>query len=227
MAQNFDALVAEYPSWWIDFLGEHNHIGGAEATKWLLQRSNLVAGRTMLDAGAFVGAAARMVADRSAATAFASDVNADFLRTGAMMPGGGAVRWLAASTHRLPFPDRTFDSVWCLDAYIAPRELTRVAAAGSTLCLCCELPNDSRGGVEAFLDEWSELGWSLSAHKQMSLDALQTWRNAEAQMVAKRSHYEKRYGPRAYLGQLDLLAGLVQSYERGEMGHGLLVLTRP
>lgn len=226
MQPAFDALIEEYPAWWIDFLGEHNHVGGLDSTRWLQQRAGLHEGMRMLDAGAFVGAAARHIAAETGLSAVATDLNPDFLLTGRTMPGGERVQWLAASTHRLPFADDAFDSVWCLDSYLAPRELTRVAKPGATLCLCCEVPADGRGGFEAFADEWAELGWELAAHKNVSLDALQSWRRAEAQMVARRSHHEQRYGKRAYIAQLDLLAGLVRDYERSEQGHGLFVLRR-
>ncbi len=223
----FDALVEEYPAWWIDFLGEHNHVGGVEATKWLLERSGLAAGKRMLDAGAFVGAAARMAADQTGCRAYATDLGSDFLLAGRELADGAGVDWVLASTHRLPFADGTFDSTWCMDSYIAPKELSRVSKKwGATICICGELPVDNRGGLESFVDEWAEFGWTLSAHKALTLEALQVWRNAEAAMVAKRTYYEERYGKRAYLSQLDQMAHLVQSYERGEAGHGLMVFSR-
>ena len=104
--------------------------------------------------------------------------------------------------------------------------MSRVAARKATICLCCETPVDSRGGLESFIDEWREYGWDLAAHRSMSMDALQAWRHAEAEMVAKRRLYEDRYGKRPYLGQLDLMGHLVQAYERGVIGHSLLVFTR-
>ncbi|MEO9255323.1 MAG: methyltransferase domain-containing protein [Tepidiformaceae bacterium] len=225
MPDALEELAEEYASWWIDFLGEHNHIGGEEATRWLLERARLAPGDRMLDAGAFVGASARTAAG-TGAVAVATDMNADFLAAGRKMPGGEAVRWVVGTTQKLPFTDGAFTSVWCLDSYIAPRELSRVAAVRSTLCLCCEVPADGRGGVEAFIDEWSEYGWQLSAHRQMNSEATQTWRRAEAELVRKRPHFEERYGTRPYLGQLDMLANMVQGYERGAQGHGLFVFTR-
>ncbi len=225
MTTPFDALVEEYASWWIDFLGEHSHIGGAEATRWLLQRADLKPGARMLDAGAFIGASARMAA-AAGAVPVATDLNIDFLTAGRGMPGGESVEWALASTNRLPFADGAFDSVWCLDSYLAPRELSRVAGPRATLCLCCEVPTDGRGGVEAFVDEWESYGWRLGAHRAMSIEATQTWRRAEADLVRKRNIYEPRYGKRPYLAQLDLVGNLVASYERGEQGHGLFVFAR-
>ena len=227
MTSPLEALIAEYPAWWIDFLGEHNHVGGIEATTWLLERAGLQPGSRMLDCGAFVGAAARMAAGKCGADAVAIDINADFLRAGRAMDGGERVAWATANARRLPFRDASFASVWCLDSDIAPRELSRVAAAsGATLCLCCEVPVDSRGGVEAFIDEWSEFGWTLSAHKQLSSDATQLWRKVEAELVRRRPHFEGRYSTRGYLAQLDLMAAMVRSYEIGEQGHGLFVFAR-
>jgi SAM-dependent methyltransferase len=226
MPDALEQLAEEYASWWIDFLGEHNHIGGDEATRWLLDRAQLRAGDLMLDAGAFVGASARMAAERTGARAVATDLNADFLAAGRELPGGDAVRWAVANTQRLPFRDGVFESVWCLDSYMAPRELSRVAASRATLCLCCEVPADGRGGLEAFIDEWAEFGWNLGGHRQMNSEATQTWRRAEADLVRKRPHFEERYGKRPYLGQLDMLANMVQAYERGAIGHGLFVFTR-
>lgn len=222
----FDELVAEYPVWWIDALGEHNHIGGAQATKWLLQRARLSPGARMLDAGAFVGAAARMAARETGARPVATDLNRDFLAAGRSMPGGALVEWVTAANERLPFRDRSFASVWCLDSALAPRELTRVAAAGATLCLCCEVPVDGRGGLEAFLEEWEALGWRLVAHKPLSLEATEAWRRAENLLVRNRPRYEERYGKRGYLYALDTLADLVRAYEYGERGHGLFVFEK-
>lgn len=220
-------LADEYAAWWIDLLGEHNHIGGAEATRWLLERAELAPGRRMLDAGAFVGAAARTAATRTGCRAVATDLNADFLQAGRDLPGGEQVRWVAADSGRLPFRDGVFESVWAMDTYIAPRELSRVAApAGATLCLCCEVPVDGRGGVEAFIEEWGEFGWSLGGHKEMSNEATVTWRTAEAEMVRRRPYFEARYGTRPYLRQLDMLMNMVLSYERHEQGHGLFVFRR-
>jgi hypothetical protein len=221
-----ESLAADYAAWWIDFLGEHNHIGGEDATRWLLERACLGPGDLMLDAGAFVGASARAAVAATGCRAVATDANPEFLATGRSMPRGDAVHWAGAATQRLPFRDGAFASVWCLDSYIAVRELSRVAGPRATLCLCCETPVDSRGGVEAFIDEWAEYGWSLAAHRQMSSEATQTWRRAEADLVRKRPVYEERYGKRGYLAQLDLLANMVYAYERGEMGHGLFVLSR-
>lgn len=226
MSDVFDALVAEYPAWWIDFLGEHNHVGGAATTRWLLERSGLRPGSRMLDCGAFVGASARLAVTETGAAAVATDLNADFLAAGRAMPGGEGVAWVTATTAKLPFRDRTFASVWSVDSSIAPREMTRVAASSATVCLCCEVPADGRGGVEAFIEEWTSLGWEMRSHRSLSLDALQAWRNAEAAMVAHRAKYEARYGKRGYLAQLDLLAMLVESYERGAAGHGLFIFGR-
>ncbi len=220
-------LADEYQAWWIDLLGEHNHIGAEEATRWLLSRAELKAGALMLDAGAFVGAAARLAAKETGCTPIATDLNLDFLAAGRELEGGQAVRWVTADSRHLPFRAGTFQSVWAMDTYISVREMSRVAAkSGSTLCLDTEVPVDGRGGVEAFIDEWAEYGWSLSAHKEISNDATVTWRNAEADMVRQRPHYEERYGTRPYLAQLDMLMNMVASYERHEEGHGLFVFRR-
>jgi ubiquinone/menaquinone biosynthesis C-methylase UbiE len=226
MGSVFDELVESYPAWWIDALGEHNHIGGRESTAWLLERSGLKAGDRMLDAGAFVGAAARMAATEREARAVATDIGLDFLRVGHSMAGGDRVDWVLATNAKLPFADGSFASTWCLDSQISAKELTRVTAARGTLCLCCEVPTDGRGGVEAFIDEWQELGWELAAHKQLSLEATQTWRTAEMELVRQRPHFQERYGERGYLAQLDMVAELLRMYEYGQQGHGLFVFTR-
>lgn len=220
------ALSEAYAAWWIDFLGEHNHVGGQEATRWLLDRSRLEAGQRMLDCGAFVGAAARMATDRLGVRAAACDVSADFLHAGRQLAHGESVAWAAANTQRLPFRDGSFESVWALDTYIAPREMSRVAAKRATICLCAEAPTDSRGGGDSFVEEWAEYGWTLAAHRQMSSEATQAWRNAEGEMVRRRHEIEHRYGTRNYLAQLDMVANLVYAYERGEQGHGLFVFAR-
>ena len=221
-----EALIADYPAWWIDFLGEHNHVGGSDATTWLMERAQLEAGARMLDCGAFVGAAARVAVRSHGVEAFANDINTDFLRAGRAMANGANVHWFTADTRRLPFRDGTFASVWCLDSDMPPRELSRVAAARATLCLCCEVPVDGRGGVEAFIEEWAASGWSLTAHRQLSNDATQLWRRVEAELVRRRPHFEERYSKRGYLAQLDLIASMVRAYETGEQGHGLFVFAR-
>lgn len=222
----FEAIAEAYATWWIDFLGEHNHVGGIEATHWLLDRAALKPGHRMLDAGGFVGAAGRLAAATSGATVTVTDAHADFLKAGRAMDGGDAVEWVAAVNERLPFRQAAFQGVWCLESAVAARELTRVAAPGATLCLDTDAPNDGRGGLDAFFEEWQVLGWELRAHRPMSSEATQTWRSAEAELVRKRPFWEARYGKREYLTQLDLVATLVHSYERGEMGHGLFVFER-
>jgi hypothetical protein len=223
---NFDELAERYATWWIDFLGEHNHVGGLDATRWFLERCGLRAGDFMLDAGGFVGAAGRLAAEATGASAVVTDAHPDFLSAGREMSGGEAVTWIAAANERLPFRASAFRSVWCLDSAVVPKELTRVAAIGATLCLDTDAPNDGRGGLDAFLEEWESLGWQLRAHRAMSSEATQTWRAAEAELVRRRPHWENRYGKRDYLAQLDLVATLVHTYERGEMGHGLFVFER-
>jgi SAM-dependent methyltransferase len=226
MAGVLEDLGATYGAWWIDFLGEHNHIGGEEATRWLLERSRLSTGDLMLDCGAFVGAAARLAVDEAGVRAVALDMNRDFLVAGRALEDGQGIEWVEGITQRLPFRDGAFASVWALDTAIATREMSRVTAPGGTVCLCCEVPEDSRGGMDAFADEWAEFGFRLAAHQQMTNEATIAWRRAEAEMVRKRPYYEERYGPRGYLAQLDLVAAMLHSYERGEQGHGLFVFSR-
>lgn len=226
MTSVFDRLVEEFPAWWIDFLGEHNHVGGLETTKWLGARAQLQPGDLVLDCGAFVGGAARFLGRTYGVTPVANDLNPEFLAAGAQMDGGSQVHWLLATTHRLPFRDNAFASVWSLDSYVAPREMSRVAARDATICLCCEVPTDNRGGIEALVQEWEEYGWTMAAHRPMSLDATNIWRDAEAALATRRPYFEARYGPRGYFMQLDLLAGMVRSYEMHEQGHAVLVLAR-
>jgi hypothetical protein len=219
-------LAADYAAWWIDILGEHNHIGGADATRWLLDRAKLAPGRRMIDCRANVRASPGLAASATGATAVASDINPDFLAVGRQLPGGDLVHWVTANSRRLPVRDGTFHSAWVLDSDISLAELTRITTLDATLCLCCEVPVDGRGGVEAFIDEVEHYGWKMAAHRQMSLDATNTWRAAEADLVRRRPYFEERYGTRPYLAQLDMLGNLVLSYERLEQGHGLFVFER-
>jgi SAM-dependent methyltransferase len=221
----WDALVEAYAAWWIDLLGEHNHVGGLETTRWLSQRSGLKPGDLALDAGSFVGGTARFIAYEGA-RAVALDLGRDFLRAGSKLEHGGRVAWVEGMAQKLPFPAETFRAVFCLDSYMAPAEFARVTAWDGTICLCCEVPVDSRGGVEAFIEEWAEHGCELAAHKQLSLEATQQWRTAEAELVRRRPHFQARYGERAYIAQLDIVSDLVRVYERGEMGHGLFVFRK-
>lgn len=222
----FDELAARAGAWWVDLLGEHNHVGGAAATRWLLDRSGIRPGDLVLDCGAFVGAAAREIAVRTGACTVATDIEPAFLSAGSQLPAGDAVAWAIADSRRLPFAAATFSSIWVLDAPLAPREVSRVAAHGATACLACEAPADARGGREAFVDEWAALGWELAAHRDVTLDALQAWRRAEAELVSRRPFFEARYG-KSYLRQLDAVARRVAAYERGGTGHGLFVFRRP
>lgn len=221
-----ESLADEYAAWWIDLLGEHNHIGGSEATRWLLERSGLAPGKRMLDCGAFVGGAARLAAARAGATAVALDIDREFLHTGRRLETGDLVSWVTGDSRRMPFRDAAFDSVWALDTHIDFHEINRVAAPGATLCICSEAPVDSRGGADSFIQDWAYAGWTLTAHKEMTNEATQTWRRAEAELVRRRPYYEQRYGTRPYLAQLDLLSLMVASYERLQQGHGLFVFTR-
>jgi SAM-dependent methyltransferase len=221
----FEALAERAGAWWVDLLGEHNHVGGAATTRWLLERAMPGARGPLLDCGAFVGAAARELATATGAPVVATDIEPVFLATGRQLPGGAGVSWVAADSRCLPFADGTFASAWVLDAQLVPRELSRVAAPEATLCLSCEAPADSRGGLEAFIAEWTAYGWELAAHRDVSLDALQGWRRAEAELVTRRPYFEARYG-RTYLRQLDSIARRVAACERGGAGHGLFVFRR-
>jgi hypothetical protein len=60
----------------------------------------------------------------------------------------------------------------------------------------------------------------------MSGEAILAWHRAEAELVHRRQRYEPRYGKRAYLAQLDVVANLVRAYNVHEQGHGLFVLRR-
>ncbi len=226
MAADLSQLGKTYGAWWIDFLGEHCHVGGLDATQWLLENSQPRAGARVLDAGAFVGASARLLARDAGTVSFASDVGRDFLSVGRDSPGGGSVSWVVATSDRLPFPDGHFSSIWCLDAMAVPQEFSRVAAPTGKICLCTEMPEDVRGGAEGFLEEWRKFGWRLAAHKSVTADAVQLWRAVEAGLVHRRTHYEPRYGSRSYLHQLDQVAELVRSYTAHENGHALIVLAR-
>jgi len=224
MAGEVEKLGELYGAWWIDFLGEHCHVGGEEVTHWLLEHAG-VPSAAVLDAGAFVGATARLLGGRGAKV-IATDANPEFLAYGRGMPRGSNVDWVAAPNQRLPFPDLTFGAIWCLDAGAVPHEFSRVAADRAELVLCTETPEDGRGGAEAFVEEWAEFGWRLRAHRSVSGEALQIWQRAEAQMVGRRSYYEPRYGKRSYLAQLDQVADLVRAYSMHELGHGLFVFER-
>lgn len=221
----WDELVEAYAAWWIDLLGEHNHIGGLETTRWLWQRCGLNPGDLALDAGAFVGGTARFLAQQGVRSV-ALDLGKDFLAAGARLEGGASVLWVEGLAQKLPFRPDTFQSLLCLDSYLAPAEFARVTAPGGTVCLCCEVPVDSRGGLDAFIDEWAALAFALIAHKQLSLEATQQWRSAEAELVRRRPHFQGRYGERAYMAQLDMVGDLVRVYERGEQGHGLFVFRK-
>lgn len=224
MVAEVEKLGELYGAWWIDFLGEHCHVGGEEVTQWLLDRSAPPPG-PILDAGAFVGATARLLS-RHGARVFATDANPEFLAYGRGMPAGSEIVWVAAPNQRLPFPDLSFAAIWCLDAGAVPQEFSRIAAARAELLLCTETPEDGRGGAEAFVEEWAEFGWRVKAHRSVSGEALQIWQRAEAQMVGRRSYYEPRYGKRSYLAQLDQVADLVRAYSMHELGHGLFVFER-
>lgn len=226
MTAEIERLGELYGAWWIDFLGEHCHVGGQAATRWLLDHAALRPSDRVLDAGAFVGAAGRLVAEASGAMVVASDANREFLVAGRRLEGGERVAWVTAANHRLPFDDGTFTSVWCLDAYVAPREFSRVAGARASLCLCTDTPDDGRGGAESFVEEWAEFGWRMEAHRPLTGEAIHAWQQAEAAMVAKRSYYEPRYGKRSYLAQLDQVAELVRSYSMHERGHAVFVFRR-
>lgn len=224
MSVEVERLGELYGAWWIDFLGEHCHVGSESATRWLLGRAAQAAG-PVLDAGSFVGATARLLG-RSGVRAVAADANADFLEVGQRLPGGTKVEWAAAPNQRLPFADGTFSALWCLDADVVPREFSRVVAESGELVLCLETPDDGRGGAEAFFGEWAEFGWRLKSHKSVTSEALQVWQLAEAQLVGRKTYYEPRYGKRGYLIQLDQIAELVRAYSMHELGHGLFVLER-
>lgn len=226
MGSVFDRLVEAYPAWWIDALGEFNHIGGEESTRWLMDRAGLVPGARVLDAGCFVGATARLVAEETGAAVTATDIGQDFIDAGREMAGGQGVDWLVADTRRLPFADGSFASTWCMDSHVAMGELTRVTAENGTICLCAVAPLDATGALWTFREQWEDAGWRIVEQKLLSTQATQVWRGAEMDLVGQRAHFQERYGARGYMAQLDIVAELVRAYEYREMGHGLFVLRR-
>jgi len=112
-----------------------------------------------------------------------------------------------------------------LDSDISLGELSRITTSDATLCLCCEVPVDGRGGVEAFIDEVEYHGWKMAAHRQMSIEATNTWRAAEADLVRRRPYFEARYGTRPTLPSSTCLA-TSSRLRASRTGHGLFVFER-
>ena len=92
MPDTFAALADAYPAWWVDLLGEHNHVGGAEATRWLLERSRLAPGEAIM----MVATAAAHRGDAFAAAEYLMD----YLKSRAPFwkkeLGAGGEAWVAA-----------------------------------------------------------------------------------------------------------------------------------
>jgi cyclopropane fatty-acyl-phospholipid synthase-like methyltransferase len=65
--------------WWVEAFGEHNHIGGATATRWFLDPLELGRNDTVLDVGCFLGAALRLAARRYRCHGLGVDSNETFI----------------------------------------------------------------------------------------------------------------------------------------------------
>jgi len=95
---------------------DHFHTGGFRASLDLLERSGIRAGDRVLDIGAGLGGAARMLAYSPGCRVDCVELSPDYC-TGAKLLNqltglDDRIKIYQASALNLPFPDKTFDAVW-------------------------------------------------------------------------------------------------------------------
>lgn len=92
------------------------HMGGARATRELIQRAGLREGMRVLDVGGGLGGPARTLAAETGCTVTVLDLTEEYCAVGEMLTArtglGDRVTFQHGNALDMPFPDGTFDAVW-------------------------------------------------------------------------------------------------------------------
>lgn len=122
------------------------HIGGAQATNYLLDQLDIGSASRVLDIGSGIGGAARLIAGRFGCAVTGIDLTPDFVDTARalteMCGMAGQVRFEVASATALPFDDGAFDLAMLLhvgmnipDKQAVFREARRVLVSGGVFAV--------------------------------------------------------------------------------------------
>ena len=252
----YDAPTIE---WSLRSVGPHLHPGGEEATVLLAQRAashGFPSGARLLDLGSGLGAPARFLARRFAATV----VGLDSERGSQLSARAGAAAeglvercpLLLGAGEALPFAAGSFDAAWSQDALCHMHkqptlaELARVLRPGALLVFSDwiardRLSEDERRDLEALwsfpallrpaeyvaLLEASGLELLLAEDVTYLRGARSTDGRAEpADQGAWTAGFARRHGGEELARQEQRSAGWVALLDAGKTGHGLFVARR-
>ena len=119
-------------------------------------------GQRVLDVACGTGVVTRLAAERvgSSGRAVGLDVNADMLAAARAASPGSRIEWHEGSALALPFPDASFDVLFCQqglqffpDRAAGLREMRRVLVPGGRLALSCWRSVDHQPGMRALEED--------------------------------------------------------------------------
>ncbi len=171
------------------------HIGGAQATGFVLDRLSVGAGQTLLDIGSGVGGPARQAAGRLGCAVVGVDLTPAFVETARalskMCGMDGRVRFEVGSATALPLPDASVDAAMMLhvgmnipDKAGVMREVRRVLRPGGQFVVYDVMRVGD--GHPAFPLPWAETA------EASALAQAQTYRDAAAAAGLTLTHEEDR-----------------------------------
>ncbi|WP_456445880.1 class I SAM-dependent methyltransferase [Thiolapillus sp.] len=125
---------------------EELHIGGREATEYMLGKLDLEVDHQVLDVGCGIGGAVRFVAHRMGCRVTGIDITPEFIQTAETLSDAvglqGSTRFDTGSALSLPYEDESFDRLITLHAAmniverpLLYREMARVLKPGGKMAL--------------------------------------------------------------------------------------------
>jgi SAM-dependent methyltransferase len=125
--------------WWVEAFGEHNHFGGATATRWFLDPLELGRNDTILDVGCFLGAALRLAARRYRCQGVGVDGNAAFValaKKRAEKEGfAPQVKFYVGDHTVLNLPESSVNAVLSFEVPYDASAFWRILKANGRLCI--------------------------------------------------------------------------------------------
>jgi SAM-dependent methyltransferase len=148
-----DPALSALGLWWVEAFGDHNHIGGAAATRWFLDPLELGPNDVVLDLGCFTGASLRLAARRYRCQGVGIDPDERFLeiaRARAEKEGlSGQLRFQRGTAADTGLPESATHVVLSFEAPFDAAEAWRVLKAQGRFCIAGPV----EGGEERFSAE--------------------------------------------------------------------------